>query len=636
MNITDNQIIEMQRAIREGLRSLIRPVPLTAVEWADKHYFLPKESSYLPGAWETLPFQVAVMNSMGTDAIRTVNLIKSARVGYTKMLLAVMGYFTEHRARNCLMFQPTDADAENFMKSHVEPTIREVPVLKQLAPWYGKKHRDNTLSMKRFSHGLGLWCLGGKAAKNYREKSVDVVMYDELSAFDPDIEKEGPPTQLGDKRIEGSVWPKSIRGSTPKIRGQCQIEKAASESDHMLRFHVPCPHCGECQYLKFGDDDTAFGLKWEEGKPATVYYLCEHNGCVIRQPELDQSVGEWVCELTGIRTRDGLVWSDAKGEEVAVPRAVSYHIWTAYSPFTTWEQIIRDYLNAKKDPHGLKGFWNTTLGETWAEEVGEQLEHDVLLQRREKYPAQVPGRVVYLTGGIDSQTSGRYECYVWGWGAGEECWLIDKVIVLGRYDAQETLQRVDDVIRKQYLRSDGTRMGVSRWAWDIGGIDPHIVYQRSLKLGAMWVIPIKGANVYGGSIADMPRVRNKQKVFLTIVGTDTAKDLIYGRLKLEPQGDTPVAGAFHFPDDDDIFAETEAKQLVSEVLIPKLTNGKIVYRWDNQKRRNETLDCLVYGLAALRLSISRFQTNLELLTDALDGKKEKLVSMVEMGRALGG
>ncbi|RYM56826.1 terminase, partial [Serratia proteamaculans] len=422
----------------------------------------------------------------------------------------------------------------------------------------------------------------------------------------------------------------------PKIRGQCQIEKAASESDHMLRFHIPCPHCGEYQYLKFGDDDTAFGLKWEEGKLATVYYLCEHNGCVIRQPELDQSVGEWVCELTGIRTRDGLVWNDAEGEEVTVPRAVSYHIWTAYSPFTTWEQIIRDYLNAKKDPHGLKGFWNTTLGDTWAEEAGEQLDHDVLLQRREKYPAQVPGRVVYLTGGIDSQTSGRYECYVWGWGAGEECWLIDKVIVLGRYDAEETLQRVDDVIRKQYTRSDGTRMGVSRWAWDIGGIDPHIVYQRSLKLGALWVIPIKGANVYGGSIADMPRVRNKQKVFLTIVGTDTAKDLIYGRLKLEPQGDTSVVGAFHFPDDDDIFAETEAKQLVSEVLIPKLTNGKIVYRWDNQKRRNETLDCLVYGLAALRLSISRFQIDLELLTDALDGKKEKLVSMAEMGRALGG
>ncbi|WP_172944794.1 phage terminase large subunit family protein, partial [Escherichia coli] len=114
-----------------------------------------------------------------------------------------------------------------------------------LAPWYGKKHRDNTLTMKRFTNGRGFWCLGGKAAKNYREKSVDVAGYDELAAFDEDIEQEGSPTFLGDKRIEGSVWPKSIRGSTPKVRGTCQIERAASESPHFMRFHVACPHCGE-------------------------------------------------------------------------------------------------------------------------------------------------------------------------------------------------------------------------------------------------------------------------------------------------------------------------------------------------------------------------------------------------------
>jgi phage terminase large subunit GpA-like protein len=29
-----------------------------------------------------------------------------------------------------------------------------------------------------------------------------------------------------------------------------------------MRFHVPCPHCGEEQYLKFGDKETPFGFKW--------------------------------------------------------------------------------------------------------------------------------------------------------------------------------------------------------------------------------------------------------------------------------------------------------------------------------------------------------------------------------------
>ncbi|AXR33176.1 hypothetical protein COO54_05400 [Salmonella enterica subsp. enterica] len=350
------------RAITNGLIALHIPVPLTTVQWADEYYYLPKESSYTPGKWETLPFQVAIMNAMGYELIRVVNLIKSARVGYTKMLLGVEGYFIEHKSRNSLLFQPTDSSAEDFMKSHVEPTIRDVPVLLELAPWFGRKHRDNTLTLKRFSSGVGFWCLGGAAAKNYREKSVDVVCYDELSSFEPDVEKEGSPTLLGDKRIEGSVWPKSIRGSTPKVKGSCQIEKAANESAHFMRFHVPCPHCGEEQYLKFGDGSTPFGLKWEKSKPETVYYLCEHNGCVIRQSELDQKAGRWICDNTGMWTRDGLAYFSASGEEVPPPRSITFHIWTAYSPFTTWIQIIYDWLDALKDPNGVKTFMNKLAG----------------------------------------------------------------------------------------------------------------------------------------------------------------------------------------------------------------------------------------------------------------------------------
>ncbi|HFI6117776.1 phage tail tip domain-containing protein [Escherichia coli] len=213
MNISEQQLNNMMSAVTTALQPLIRALPVTPVEWADQNYYLPKESSYGEGEWKTLPFQIAIMNSMGNDQIRTVNLIKSARVGYTKMLLGVAGYFIEHKSRNSLLFQPTDSAAEDFMKSHVEATIRDVPCLKKLSPWLGRKHRDNTITLKRFSSGVGFWCLGGAAAKNYREKSVDVVCYDELSSFEPDVEKEGSPTLLGDKRIEGSVWPKSIRGS---------------------------------------------------------------------------------------------------------------------------------------------------------------------------------------------------------------------------------------------------------------------------------------------------------------------------------------------------------------------------------------------------------------------------------------
>ena len=349
MNISNSQVNRLRHFVRAGLRSLFRPEPQTAVEWADANYYLPKESAYQEGRWETLPFQRAIMNAMGSDYIREVNVVKSARVGYSKMLLGVYAYFIEHKQRNTLIWLPTDGDAENFMKTHVEPTIRDIPSLLALAPWYGKKHRDNTLTMKRFTNGRGFWCLGGKAAKNYREKSVDVAGYDELAAFDEDIEQEGSPTFLGDKRIEGSVWPKSIRGSTPKVRGTCQIERAASESLHFMRFHVACPHCGEEQYLKFGDKETPFGLKWTPDDPSSVFYLCEHNACVIRQQELDFTDARYICEKTGIWTRDGILWFSSSGEEIEPPDSVTFHIWTAYSPFTTWVQIVKDWMKTKGD-----------------------------------------------------------------------------------------------------------------------------------------------------------------------------------------------------------------------------------------------------------------------------------------------
>ncbi|MCE9902492.1 MULTISPECIES: phage terminase large subunit family protein [Hafnia] len=638
MNISSKQIRSLQNAVSAGLRVLFRPVPVSAVEWANENYYLPKESSYQEGRWETLPFQVAIMNAMGSDDIREVNLIKSARVGYSKMLLGVISYFIQHKQRNGLIWQPTDSDAENFMKSHIEPTIRDVPGLLALAPWFGKKNRDNTLSMKRFSNGRGFWCLGGKAAKNYREKSVDFVSYDELAAFDEDIEKEGSPTFLGDKRIEGSVWPKSIRGSTPKIKGICQIERAARESEHLMRYHIKCPHCGGEQFLKWGDKETPFGFKWEAGQPKSVYYLCEHNACVVHQNEVNFADGRYICETTGMFTVDGLRWFNSTGMEIDPPDSVSFHIWTAYSPFTTWVQMVKEFHKTLGDPGKRKTFVNTTLGETWSEDIGDRLDADVLYERAEFYPAQVPDRAVYLTMGIDSQRD-RYECRVWGWGPDEEAFLIDRIIIMGRHDEEETLLRVDAAIARQYTRKDGSLVSIGRVCWDSGGIDPSIVYKRSKRLGLFRVIPIKGASVYGKPVANMPRKKNKDGVFLTEIGTDTAKEVIYSRFKTDPAENGTTAGTVHFPNNPDVFDLIEAQQLTAEELVEKYENGKVKLMWDAKKRRNEALDCFVYALAALRISVSRWQLDLNALWEAQQSPtKQKTPSkdLAALAASLGG
>lgn len=106
MNISEQQHHNMMSAVTTALQPLIRALPVTPVEWADQNYYLPKESSYGEGEWKTLPFQIAIMNSMGNDQIRTVNLIKSARVGYTKMLLGGAGILLSINPETVCFFSP--------------------------------------------------------------------------------------------------------------------------------------------------------------------------------------------------------------------------------------------------------------------------------------------------------------------------------------------------------------------------------------------------------------------------------------------------------------------------------------------------------------------------------------------------
>jgi phage terminase large subunit GpA-like protein len=543
------------------------------------------------------------MNAIGHDDIRTVNLIKSARVGYSQMIRAAVGYFTEHKARNQLLFQATDGAASKFMKVHIETMLRDVPVMKALAPWLGTKHRDNTLDAKRFSNGKQLWVLGGAAAKNYREKSVDVVYYDELAAFEDDIEHEGSPTFLGDKRIEGSVFPKSVRGSTPKILGQCQITKAVDEGDVLFQFHVPCPHCRTEQALEWGGKDCKHGFKWFDDNPRTVRYACVSCGALSEQHEFNQTMkdGVWRCE--NIWTKNGLDYYEGK-TRIDPPETVSFHIWTAYSPFTTWVRIVQDFFKTKKDRSKLKTFVNTTLGECWDDTEGEKLEPHALYMRREFYPCEVPVTQCVLTAAVDVQDD-RLEIAVKAWAAGEESWNIEYDRLYGDLSRPEIWEVLANRLRKSYALPDGNKADIRLVMIDSGGHYTDEVYKFSKKYGTQRIIPIKGHSIMGKPVAEFPRKRNQQGVYLTMIGTDTCKELVDDRLRINEVGD----GFIHFPRTDQ-FDELYFEHLTNERRVSKIVKGRRVVVWDAGGRRNEPSDLEVYNLAAIRVLQQHFGINL--------------------------
>jgi phage terminase large subunit GpA-like protein len=596
MTLSTKQIKNFINSVRLGLVGFFRPLPLTAVEWADANFYLSAESAYVEGRWETLPFQIAILNAMGCDEIRVVNLVKSARVGYSQMLKALVGYNLEHRKRNQLMFQPTDAAAAGFMKSHLETMIRDVPVVKALAPWEGKKHRDNTKDTKRFVNSKQLWCVGGTAAKNYREKSPDVVLYDELAAFPADVEKEGSPTFLGDKRIEGSIFPKSVRGSSPKIKGECQIERAASESDFNLRFNVPCPACREEQSLKWGGKKSDHGFKFNNQDPDGVLYACEYCGELAGYAEWmpQQKRGRWVCSDTGAWTRDGLEYFDAEDDKIAPPDNVTFWIWTAYSPFTTWARIVKDFLKAKDDPGKLKTFVNTTLGDTW-EEDGERVDHDILYTRRENYPADVPAGGLVLTCAVDVQDD-RLEAEVQAWGELEENWRIDFQVFHGDPGKNGIWADLDLYLQKTFMHENGHVLKIACTLIDSGGHYTQEVYRFVKKKAARRIFAIKGQGGVGVPIISRPSKSNLGKVKLFRVGVDTAKELVMARLGVLKPGPAYCHFPISYKFDEEYFL-----QLTAEERRTRFVKGFAVKEWHKTRKRNEAFDLAVYNLAAREL-----------------------------------
>jgi phage terminase large subunit GpA-like protein len=132
---------------------------------------------------------------------------------------------------------------------------------------------------------------------------------------------------------------------------------------------------------------------------------------------------------------------------------------------------------------------------------------------------------------------------------------------------------------------------------DSGGHYTDEVYKWSRKAGPRWVIPLKGYSDPGKPIANFPRKRNKDhKVYLTMVGTDTAKELLYGRFMIPEDG----PGCCHWPVNED-YDKTWFDQATAERKQRKFKKGVAFYVWDAGGRRNEALDCRVYGLVAIRI-----------------------------------
>lgn len=603
---------ELRESIRQcaskGLESLKTPEPLTGDQWANRHFYLSAESSQGEKRWVSYPFQRVMLCAMGDDDIEEVTLRKSARVGYSKMLVAIMMYFAHHKRRNQCLWQPTDADSDEFCKSEVEPALRDVKVMRQVFPMFMAKSKANTLNMKKFLGSL-LYLKGGTSAGNYRRMTLQVALLDEFDQFDQKIEKSADPFTLANKRLEGATYPKIICGTTPRIRGLSHIEKREIAAVARLRFMFECPHCGVEHPLLWGGKDKTHGMKWDHHDPeGTAHHVCPHcHGKITQDQYLHiAETGCWVSTCGNYRayaTKSGdYYWTDGQGNRlVRPPRHTAFHVWTAYSPQTTWGVIVRQFLECVRaakngDKAPLEGFVNETLGETWEDEA-EKADVHALLARAEDYPLRVvPQGGLQLAAGVDTQDT-WWAITIWAFGRGGEMWAVDWQIIDGNPADERDWAKVDAYLQQPLQHVTGAVMKVAAAAVDTGGHFTHQAYNFCRANIGKRYYAVQGENKEGQPVKGKASNQDvnwkgriiKNGVKLWRVGTDTAKDLFFGRLKVTEPG----AGFVHF---SKRLPPEFFNGLTAEVRRMIKTSRGPSYRWVKVADRNEALDTTVYAI----------------------------------------
>ena len=566
------------------------PEKLSLSEWADKFAYLSAESSSEAGRWRTLPYQKAIMDAVTDPDVEQVTVMKSARVGYSKILNHIIAYHIHMDACNIMLVQPTIEDATGYSKEEIACMIRDTKCLHGLISDPKAKDGSNTLLQKNFPGGT-LSLVGANSPRGFRRVSRRIVLFDEVDGYPiGGAGSEGDQIKLGIRRTEYYWNRKIVSGSTPTIKDFSRIEKMFLQTAQM-KYFVPCPKCGHMQYLRWSQ------FSWVDDDPDTTKYKCEKCSELI-----DHSKKRWMVERGE--------WRETA--PCSTPKHKGFHIWAAYSysPNASWANLVEEFLASKDDPEQLKTWINTILGETWEDSYQAKVSANNLLERSatEEYERGVPpDECLIACMGIDTQDD-RLSLSVVGFGSKYEMWLIDRQVIYGSPARKDVWKQLDEILLGSYKTKGGHELKISSAALDTGGHYTQECYQYVRERSHLGLIGIKGVGQKGKPALGKPSKVDvnyvgkalPKGVRLYPVGVDMIKTTLHNKLKDAEIGE----GYIHFYPTitTDYFEE-----LTAEKQILKYKNGYQERVWVKKAgTRNEALDEMVYSWAAFERLLQRY------------------------------
>ena len=533
--------------------------------------------------WVPFSFQREPMDIAQQRSTKKIVLQSCSQLLKTTVLQSISFGLMANDPCNFAFGSSSEAEVKKFKDGKFLPAIETSEVLKPLVTDKNDKNAANNAKQTQLVNGTFVYWLNLNTPGNLRGITCRVVLLDEVSTCG--ITDEGNPIKLAEARTSTFGDDALVVISSTPLYKDDLINSEYNLSDKRRWFVTHT--CGH-EYT-FEWEQVAFEHKQlENGRSipdsTTTRLICPHCQEEIDEHTRHQMIdnGRWIATST-----DG------------DPGVVGYQISRMYSPLNTITEMVSKYADALYN-FSLQTFWNNEMGEVWEDEYAKEL--DILqlesLREDEFNLHKIPESTLGICVSVDQQLD-RLEATVLGFDEkniyvlgheffyGHDCTKIEST----------AWKDLDQFCRQDFYTVQGRLIPTLAVFVDSSNGNATDTVKRFTARWAKYH-PIKGSSSTTGDLFKRSTQAGYELQILNVHDQkNTIRKLLNLMLSTEAEN-APVQLRFSSTLPSDYFEQLSAEEL-------KPAGGKLVWRLKKGQKRNEALDCLVYGMIAIVFSQSK-------------------------------
>ena len=598
------------------------PITASISEWAKTERFLSTKVTSKPGlySWENAPYWREPCDCLSPSShIREIAIMKGTQVLCTTSTIEnCIGFTIGVRPTSMLLVSGDKQLIKDFKKIKLDQLIDDSDLRQYIKADTGNlksRRQGDTAGMLEFqSNGRQgyLRICGSNNPADFQTLPYQIVLLDEVDLYPDSSKRDGDVCALASARAASyGDRAKIIYMSRPQFAHTSKIWIKYKNGDQRKWF-IPCPYCKNKQTLVFretngGEYPDAKGVKdrnniihkpygisfdakmCSEGVYSSVGYKCRYCGEIIKDAFQDEmnNQGEW---RPTARSR--------------FPSYRSYHFSGLY--VKKWWIVVRQFLEAGKDPNKLQVFWNEVLGLPF-EDTATGVDSRILHRLRGNRPNNIiPKGALFLVAAADIQGD-RIEVEIKAYGDRFLNWGIDHRIFKGDTSCRDDdcWKKLAKIVDEEWTNGRGKTLQIERMLVDSGdGELTDMIYSICEEFGQdeKIMLPLKGfqAAIKTREKFKLVPLKNYETSLVQIY-VDLYKNQVSKWMNQEWRaGEDCPDGWVNLPA---TYSDEYLRQLATEKKKKVRTAGGLTKIVWEQHGRNESWDLNIYCACAADLTI---------------------------------